>query len=323
MDKMLLNNNSTLPLTDKDNPDQEIAYEQVLLMYQHEISNILLSLSSSLHFLSSLGRVRELPDEKLYYIFYNMQSTVKKMQFINRNIAFVAEGELGKREPIMEEVNSLKNDFCKWEALYNNNIWHKGLEIIKPQITKFDEERAPFKTDKTLFNQIFYNLFDNAVKYCYEGTKIFVDFSRKFPENSVRILSIVNYGKKIDSSEYLYQKYVRGSLENYAGVGLGLYIVKSLVDSLEGSVHHTCEKVSDFNIPLIREYLNRRGRAQFTNDTKLLEMVNKEMRRLQETTIFNDIVNDSASEIFHYWPNNKIIHDIGNATYKVTFEVLL
>lgn len=124
--------------------------------------------------------------------------------------------------------------------------------------------------DKTRLNQIFFNLLSNAVKYTPEDGE--VSFSVKMINNTRDsiterfIVSDTGIGINPDYLPQLYLPFVRDkndTTEKTEGTGLGLYIVKTLVDALGGTItvesrpHHgttftvelTFQKCSEFPEP--------------------------------------------------------------------------
>ncbi len=94
--------------------------------------------------------------------------------------------------------------------------------------------------DPARFEQIIGNLVSNAVKYGYEGTPISVRLQAA--QGGVRI-SITNEGEGIPTEElsHLFQRFGRSARisGNISGHGLGLYIVKGLVDAHGGTIDCT------------------------------------------------------------------------------------
>jgi two-component system phosphate regulon sensor histidine kinase PhoR len=87
------------------------------------------------------------------------------------------------------------------------------------------------------FRQVFDNLIDNASKYSPEGGEIRITAEG---EDGVIIVQISDSGLGILGEEmpHIFEQFYRGSnaLEQTAGAGLGLSIVKSVVESYEGRI---------------------------------------------------------------------------------------
>lgn len=94
------------------------------------------------------------------------------------------------------------------------------------------------------FKIILNNIIDNAVKYSYNNSKI--DIYLSADTNSVYI-SVKDYGVGIDRGELssIFTKFHKSSdvmVSNFSGVGLGLYLVKTIVDLELGSISVKSEK---------------------------------------------------------------------------------
>lgn len=108
--------------------------------------------------------------------------------------------------------------------------------------------------DETRLHQIVLNLVDNAIKYSHPGTEVQISFRVAADE---LITTVTDHGVGIGKSqiERLFTKFGRifNPLSVQAGgTGLGLYIVKNLVESHEGRIWVTSieSKGSKFNFSL-------------------------------------------------------------------------
>ena len=103
-----------------------------------------------------------------------------------------------------------------------------------------DENIPPILADENKFQQIMINLLDNAAKYSDENSQVTITVQNSRSENAVDI-SIANHGAGIpeDYIDRIFDKFVR--VENHLtrkeqGSGLGLYIVKNLVEKMGGRI---------------------------------------------------------------------------------------
>ena len=96
------------------------------------------------------------------------------------------------------------------------------------------------------------NIVNNAVKYCSPGSRVKLTI-RQTPEKAS--IAIHNFGNPISpqSLKYLFDPFTRGkTAESKKGWGLGLALVKSVVEALDGSVQveSTKEKGTTFTVTL-------------------------------------------------------------------------
>ena len=105
------------------------------------------------------------------------------------------------------------------------------------------EEETRIEADPERLSQITYNLVSNAIKYTQEGGNIQIS---AWAEPSAGVLQIKDDGPGIPPNEidHLFEIYYRGKgpgQNQWAGSGLGLYIVKSLVDAMHGQIEVSSE----------------------------------------------------------------------------------
>ena len=93
--------------------------------------------------------------------------------------------------------------------------------------------------DRERLIQVFTNLLENAVKYSYPETQILVE---GLIENGVPTINIRNKCDKIPSEKInkLFEKFVRlddNTTRTTRGTGLGLFIVKALVEAMDAEIN--------------------------------------------------------------------------------------
>ncbi len=138
------------------------------------------------------------------------------------------------------------------------------VELMSKEVkmTGIVREGIPrLKGDETRFHQILSNLISNAVKYTDKGeitVKLDIDLERSQPGVCRILLSVKDTGLGIpaDRLSQIYDAFVRfhefEGGKPRSGVGLGLYIVKALVDLMKGRIHVISEvgKGSEFVVIL-------------------------------------------------------------------------
>lgn len=109
----------------------------------------------------------------------------------------------------------------------------KGLELT---YDKDDAENCFIEADPVKIRQVFLNLIDNSVKYTEKG---FVKIAIKKEGNNV-IFSVTDSGMGMspETKEKLFGKFNRGegTKVNAGGSGLGLYLVKQIVEAHKAKV---------------------------------------------------------------------------------------
>lgn len=135
----------------------------------------------------------------------------------------------------------------------NSNIWinevfeqselllrkRDGHDIIVNLADDFPQIYA----DKGRLEQVFVNLYENAIKYSYPDTPIIVDTA---VNGDKVVIKVKNKCDKISPKKLnsLFEKFVRLDDEmtrTTRGTGLGLFIVKGLVEAMEGTITLTSD----------------------------------------------------------------------------------
>jgi two-component sensor histidine kinase/uncharacterized protein YigA (DUF484 family) len=129
---------------------------------------------------------------------------------------------------INETLNSI------WET-YRAQAEEKGVQLI----VKPGEKLPPVMADEKLLQDLFSNLVSNAIKYTPQGGKIEVETSL-YPDGRVR-LEVSDTGIGIPRrdiprlfTEFFRAENARETAEE--GTGLGMVIVKEIVDNLRGTI---------------------------------------------------------------------------------------
>ena len=127
--------------------------------------------------------------------------------------------ECSVKEIIDRAINNFKFNYPDRAVDYSSNV--AGAAVL---IGDFDK-----------LIQVFTNLLDNAAKFSPLDTKIFV----KLRENHTSlIVQIEDHGKGIVSKDLplVFEGYYKGEGTSHEGLGLGLFLVKSIVEHHQGSV---------------------------------------------------------------------------------------
>lgn len=132
------------------------------------------------------------------------------------------------------------------ENIYRPICESKGVELVIEN--QLDPQVALF-TDQVRLNQIMFNLLSNAVKFTPSGSVRLSAVLDQFEgvENSVLVVEVSDTGIGIDPNklEQMFEPFVQEeetTTREYGGSGLGLTIVKSLVDMLDGNVQVYSQK---------------------------------------------------------------------------------
>ena len=144
-----------------------------------------------------------------------------------------------------EDVTSAQAQFDICEVLVRvlvsleNKINAKSLEVF----TDLPEAALPVWGDQDAITQVCYNLLDNAIKFSHEGGELSLEIKTK---GAKAYVTIGNRGEPISPDEIplifdRFHKSDRSRSLDRDGVGLGLYIVKSILNSHKENIICTSE----------------------------------------------------------------------------------
>jgi two-component system phosphate regulon sensor histidine kinase PhoR len=129
-------------------------------------------------------------------------------------------------------------------------VGHEGFEIG----FESGKKNVTAQVDRDSLSQVLANLLDNAVKYSGDSRKIQVRLSSE-DEHAVITVSDSGIGIRGEELERIFDRFYRCGDEltrTVRGTGLGLSLVKEIVEAHKGSVHVESEpgKGSTFSIRL-------------------------------------------------------------------------
>ena len=112
---------------------------------------------------------------------------------------------------------------------FETRATEKNLDV-DPQ---FPDNRLMVRADKDGITQVIYNLLDNAVKFAKPGSCITV---RLYREENKAFVSVKDEGETIppDDLPYIFDRFHKSDRSRSLdkdGVGLGLYLVKTILNS--------------------------------------------------------------------------------------------
>ena len=129
------------------------------------------------------------------------------------------------------------------EDVQLDKVLEKAQLLLKKRndheiIVNMPDELPLVSADKGRLEQVFINLFENAVKYSYPEKPIFVEVN--VVEDKVEI-EVKNYCDLIPEKtlQRLFEKFVRlddNMTRTTRGTGLGLFIVKGLIEAMNGKI---------------------------------------------------------------------------------------
>ena len=155
--------------------------------------------------------------------------------------------------PDIERERIKMNIEAVWiiETIENTKVLIKDKN--KKEIESSIHEDFPLVlADKDRLEQIMLNLLDNAAKYAYEDTPIKIDGETTEDRAIIKISNYADYIPEKKLSK-LFEKFIRmddSTTRTSRGTGLGLFIVKGLVDCMNGEISLSSTKDNIFTVTL-------------------------------------------------------------------------
>lgn len=199
------------------------------------------------------------PEQEKRYLRIVSQE-IKRLSRIVRTMLDLSRIEAGETALHSQPVE-IVNTICTTLFSLEHQVEQKNLEILG-----LDHDKVYVEADPDLIHQVVYNLTENAIKFSPEGGYISFSFTK---EGSKMLIGIKNSGDGIDKEEIprvfdRFYKTDQSRGQNKDGVGLGLYIVRSIVSLHGGEIivrsvkNEYCEFL--FSLPLARPRLQNKLR---------------------------------------------------------------
>lgn len=132
----------------------------------------------------------------------------------------------------------------KLEPIWLNKIINSSIALVRSEdkeiVNTVPEDFPLIVADKDRLEQVFVNLLENAEKYAKEDSKILIESKQEENSDFIKIF-IKNECDFIprEKLQKLFEKFTRiddKTTRTTRGTGLGLFIVKGLVEAMEGDI---------------------------------------------------------------------------------------
>ncbi len=298
-----------------------------LRMNRHESSHISTRLNDTIgRYFSSDGQMfTALSADKQKLVVEDMRNTIKLISHMASNIGVIT-GSINKNNIIGKASQLDVFDLLyKWQIMFRDELKDRNLDIIvirnsEPYFEKGKHTDAPrnITINSELFELLIYNLVDNAVKYAYRGSKIYLSWKRNV-ENRRYKLSVINFGPEMKSGEDLYELYARGDMVQghmATGDGIGLYVVKRICELLNLKKCHCSKFIYKYHVPLVYWFLKEKF-----SDPEIIEK--QSCVKVYCGDLCQDIINSSEYTKIKRSDLSKeyLIKRIERETWQTTFSV--
>ncbi|MDP4089769.1 MAG: ATP-binding protein [Bacillota bacterium] len=205
--------------------------DEFLSLISHEFRTPLNVINTAIQALNYLCGI-ELSDRTKKYINIIRQNTFRQLRLVN-NLLDITSADAGRIKIHKRNVDIvfLTNSIVESVRTYSSQ---KGIKLTFEPLT----QKKIIGMDDEKYERILLNLLSNAIKFTPEGRRISVNL--RTVKNRIRIEVKDNgIGIPEDKVEVIFERFgqVDSSLSRQAeGSGIGLSLVKKLVDALGGSI---------------------------------------------------------------------------------------
>lgn len=182
----------------------------------------------------------------------SIRDETRRLSRLVRDMLDVSQMRARASDPSKRTVFDLTELVLQTLLSFESRATKKNLDV-DPQLP---DNHIMVRADKDAITQVIYNLLDNAVKFAHEGTCITL---RLYKDNGKAYVSVKDVGETIppDDLPFIFDRFHKSdrsrSLDT-TGVGLGLYLVKAIINSHDEDIAVRSEDgVTEFvfTLPLV------------------------------------------------------------------------
>jgi signal transduction histidine kinase len=208
----------------------------------------------------NLRRPEIKPERQAMYLDILEQECDKEINLIN-DLLTLQRLETHTSRPQLESIN-LNERIQDLISPFEKKLAEKGIGIT----IGLTDKPVTLSTEIESFDRIIQELLTNTTKYSQPDTRVNLKVTQEVREQTDRvIIEITNVGRGISQEEatYIFDKFRRGRGRWTPGTGLGLALVKSLVQHLNGDIAVSSNSIEGSDLSEISFTLNL---PQFSDD---------------------------------------------------------
>ncbi|WP_238178352.1 GAF domain-containing sensor histidine kinase [Calothrix sp. 336/3] len=173
------------------------------------------------------------PDKQVRYLDILEQECTKEINLIN-DLLTLQKLESHQEKPQFETID-LNTKIQELQANFETKLADKGLKIS----LDLPEKSLSIQTEIESFDRILQELLTNTSKFSEADTVVQLQAEHQVQEQVDKIvIQVTNIGRGISEEEatYIFDRFRRGRGRWTPGTGLGLALVKSMVQHLNGAI---------------------------------------------------------------------------------------
>ena len=199
---------------------------ELITNVSHDIKTPLTSIINYVDLLKQ----EKVENEKIKEYIQILDQKSQRLKKLTEDLVEASKASSGNVKLEMEKINIIeliKQATGEFEDKFNE----KGLKIV----TQIPENEVNILADNRYIYRVIENVFSNISKYALEGSRVYIDVTKKDKKAIVIIKNISKESLNITAEE-LMQRFVRGDKSRTTeGSGLGLSISKSLTELQNGT----------------------------------------------------------------------------------------
>ena len=170
-----------------------------------------------------------IPREEEDKYLRSIRDETRRLSRLVREMLDLSQMRSRASDPARRSVFDLTELICQTMLSFEDRASKKNLDV-DPQLP---DDPIMVTADKDAITQVIYNLIDNAVKFAHAGSCIVI---RLYKENGKAYVSVKDEGETIPPEDlpFIFDRFHKSDRSRSLdkdGVGLGLYLVKSIINS--------------------------------------------------------------------------------------------
>ncbi|MDF5727588.1 MAG: GAF domain-containing protein [Rhizonema sp. PD38] len=188
------------------------------------------------------------PERQMKYLDILEQECTKEINLINDLLTL--QRLESDQEPLLLENIDLNSKIQDVAASFGEKFVNQEISLS----VDLPEQSYILQTEVDSFDRILQELFTNASKYSEHDSIVKLEVTHQVNQQIDQIIiKVINIGRGISEEEatYIFDKFRRGKGRWTPGAGLGLALVKSLVQHLNGTIAVESTPIEDSNLSKI------------------------------------------------------------------------
>ena len=170
-----------------------------------------------------------IPPENQEKYLRSIRDETRRLSRLVRDMLGVSQAKARAADPSRRVVFDLTELILQTLLSFESRATQKNLDV-DPQLP---DNHIMVRADKDAITQVIYNLLDNAVKFASPGSCLVL---RLYKENEKAYVSVKDFGETIppDDLPFIFDRFHKSDRSRSMdkdGVGLGLYLVKEIINS--------------------------------------------------------------------------------------------